>query len=999
MKILQNRKFLFIFLVFYYFLGIKAQENLNYFSISKITQDDGLSQGSNYFRFEDSKGFMWITGNDALNRYDGSSVKVYNLKEFFKNCPTLQQGYGFTEDDNYLYVGSTRGLYRYDYKKDEFTLIEIFKKSKTKTAMPIGFSGGKIWRFNEDWELASYDTKSKTVKHETKIPLNPIKSVHVYDNEGNIFYWRFPFIDTDSNICFTGKENVVLYNFKTKKTSLPLEKFPEFRNTVFVSCAYDKANNQTFFGTENNGILVLKNQYKKIQNIFKEDKNISCIAVGNDKIIYRIEKTGIFILNKTLKKIKILKNGYERSYVFGFDKIGRLWYCDDGQGQIILNFNGTLLKNSNDIRNENANNFSAFGINNFAEIPDGNIFVHGVTFNPKNYSVKGFKNYKINSLAFSDIEKKQLWVYRYLSNDYSKLEFELIDKNQNTIKKIYFNGNFKHMQTFSDNFPMISSTEGLFWMNTEKKTYEEITNLKIASPFYISKISNNRVIISSLKGDAVLAKIEPKGKTTFLQNVLPRIQSFYFQEDEKKNQFWVGSNEGVYLLDKNFKIIKKFDSNNGLSGTYIYGIILDDFGKVWCSHQRGLSSIDAKNYSIINFDKEDGIQHWDFNNRAFYKTSEGTLFFGGVNGFNFFKPPLKFNSFYKPEIYLDEILVNGKSYKSEKSINQLSEISLKSDENDISIKALIKDLEYGKQRNLYYRITNINNQWKSIPKKTPLLLTNLASGNYNLEFGYSDKFNQKIILQKIITIQIDKKFYETFWFWALLGGLFFGGIIYGYFQINLRKQKRKLLENSALEAQRNKITEDLHDDIGATLSSLQINSTIASELLKKEKISEAQNVLSDIEIQSQKLSENMSDIVWSLRPTEDALMTLSMRIRNFANEILGNTNIDYSIEIDEKVDTEITDFTVRKNIVLITKEALNNAAKYSKASEIQLTFTKPKDVFELQIDDNGIGFDPDEKRGNGLQNMKKRALEIGGNFKIENKNGTSVKLSIPKFRD
>lgn len=989
-----------LFLLFFIqnFLAF-AQENINYFTTSRITQDDGLSQGSNYFRYEDRKGFMWITGNDALNRYDGSSVKVYNLKEFFKNCPTLQQGYGFAEDENHLYVGSTRGLYIYDYKTDTFSLTQIFKNSSTKTAMPIDFSKGKIWCFNENYELASFDVKTKTIKVETKIPIKPIKSVHIYDNENNVFYWRFPFIDKHSNICFTGKENVVLYNINSKQISFPLEKFSALEKVVFASVAYDTENDQIFIGTQQNGILIVKNQYKTLENIYKNDKNITCIALSKDKIIYRTDTDGSTILNRNLDKVKSLVKGYERASNFSFDKIGRFWFCDDGQGEVIMDFKGSLLKNSSDIDDDRIKKFSVFGTNNFCELPNGNVLIHGVEFNPKTYSAKGERSIYSNSVAYNDDRKNLHWTYHYTNTSLLEGNFILLDDKNSEKKKIHFKGNFKNFQTFPDHFPMLSSTEGLFWMNTEKEIPEKITNLNISSPFCISKISNNRIIISTLNGDAVLAKLEAKRKISFLNYVLPKIQSFYFQEDAKKQQFWAATNEGIFLLDKKFKILKKFDSNNGLAGTNIYGILLDDFGKIWCSHQRGLSSIDTQNYSIINYDKEDGIQHWDFNNRAFYKTSDGTLFFGGVNGFNFFKPPLVFNSFYKPEIYLDEILINGKVYKSEKGINQLAEIQLKSNENDVSIKALIKDLQYGKQRKLYYRIKNINNQWKKISKKTPLLLTNLASGTYELEFGYSDKFNSKIILQKKLNITVEKKFYENYWFWALMGGLFFGTIIYVFFLRNLRKQKRAFREKLALEHQRTKITEDLHDDIGATLSSLQINSTIANELLKKEKITEAQTVLSKIENQSQKLSENIGDIVWSLRPPEDALMSLSTRIRNFANEILSSTNISYQIDIDDRIDSEISDFTSRKNIVLIAKEALNNAVKYSKANEVSISIISTDKEFLLEIKDNGIGFNPTEKKGNGLQNMKKRTEEIGGNFELNSENGTTIKIGIPKIRD
>lgn len=527
-----NCKILLLFLVSL-FSTIRAQVNFDYFSTTKLTRDDGLSQGANYFRFEDSHGFMWITGNDALNRYDGSSVKVYNLRHFFKNCPALQQGYGFAEDENYLYVGSTRGLYRYDYKKDEFILIEIFQNARTKTAMPIGFSGGKIWCFNEDWQLSTLDIKTGKVILVSKIPLDPIKSVHIYDNQGNVFYWRMPFIDRNSNICFIGKENVILYHIPTGKISFPMQQFPEFKNAVFTCGSYNIEEDELYLGTEKNGIILLKKNFLKAENIIKSGKIITGIASGKEMIIYRIEQSGLSILDKNFHKVKTFKKGFERAFALGFDKIGRYWACDDGQGEVILNFKGTLLKKSADIDHIKIKDNTVFGTSNFAELPDGTILIHGLIFNPKDYSARYFRDSQISYNAFADALKDRFWLLQLLKDDNNRIKFSLLDRNKKVIKEFIFSGktigDFKHFQTFDNNFPMISSTEGLFWLNTENGNLEKINSAKKSSPFYISKISGDRIIISYLNSSAVLAKVSAHGKITFLQNILPKVQSFYFQ--------------------------------------------------------------------------------------------------------------------------------------------------------------------------------------------------------------------------------------------------------------------------------------------------------------------------------------------------------------------------------------------------------------------------------------------------------------------------------------
>ena len=106
---------------------------------------------------------MWLTGNDALNRYDGKMVKVYNLDKYFLHCPNLQQGYGFAEDDeSNIYIGSTRGLYIYLRSQDKFALQKIFNDA---VAMPFAFKDGKIWCFNLKYQLATYDVKTKEVHY------------------------------------------------------------------------------------------------------------------------------------------------------------------------------------------------------------------------------------------------------------------------------------------------------------------------------------------------------------------------------------------------------------------------------------------------------------------------------------------------------------------------------------------------------------------------------------------------------------------------------------------------------------------------------------------------------------------------------------------------------------------------------------------------------------------------------------------------------------------
>ena len=192
-----------------------------------------------------------------------------------------------------------------------------------------------------------------------------------------------------------------------------------------------------------------------------------------------------------------------------------------------------------------------------------------------------------------------------------------------------------------------------------------------------------------------------------------------------------------------------------------------------------------------------------------------------------------------------------------------------------------------------------------------------------------------------------------------------------------------------------KISQDLHDDIGASLSSLQIYGNIAERTFKQNP-EKAMEMLEKISAQSKTLMENMSDIVWSMKTNDSKTTTLEVKVKNYSVELLEDLNIDFSFHIAPAAETALQNATARKNVLLIIKEALNNIAKYSKASKAKLFIDIEGKQLELRINDNGIGFDISQKNaaGNGLQNMKKRATELDGNLVIESVTGTGTSLIV-----
>lgn len=198
-----------------------------------------------------------------------------------------------------------------------------------------------------------------------------------------------------------------------------------------------------------------------------------------------------------------------------------------------------------------------------------------------------------------------------------------------------------------------------------------------------------------------------------------------------------------------------------------------------------------------------------------------------------------------------------------------------------------------------------------------------------------------------------------------------------------------------IERIRNSISKDLHDDIGSTLSSIRIISKMGAHNAATESVGRS---FSLIENNSSKILSTMADIVWSINPNNDTMERIVLYMREFAAEILEPQNINYNFTIEGKLNRLKVGVTVRKNVFLIFKEAINNAMKYSGCSDITIKISVHANVLTLEIHDNGTGFDLQKvKLGNGLNNMKERAELLNGRLEIRSEvsKGTNILVSVP----
>jgi signal transduction histidine kinase len=244
------------------------------------------------------------------------------------------------------------------------------------------------------------------------------------------------------------------------------------------------------------------------------------------------------------------------------------------------------------------------------------------------------------------------------------------------------------------------------------------------------------------------------------------------------------------------------------------------------------------------------------------------------------------------------------------------------------------------------------------------------------------------------------RFWQTWWFSSLLAVFVLAAVGATVRMVERRKYQLRLQraeQQHALEQERARIAQDLHDDLGSTLTRL----SLLSDLVKADKDKPDQ-----VEVHAGKLSQAadqtvraLEEIVWAVRPGSDTLQSLADYIAHFANELFEGNPTRCRLDLPHDLPALALPPDLRHNIFLIVKEALTNALKHSGAGEVQVHAKISGPTLEIQVRDDGKGFDPSslaEGRRNGLGNMRRRAEVIGAKLDLESTpgSGTTVKLLV-----
>lgn len=333
---------------------------------------------------------------------------------------------------------------------------------------------------------------------------------------------------------------------------------------------------------------------------------------------------------------------------------------------------------------------------------------------------------------------------------------------------------------------------------------------------------------------------------------------------------------------------------------------------------------------------------------------------------------------------------------------QKQEVKLTYDQNFISVEVAALELTNPNLNEFAFFLKGYDNQWIATGSRSSIRYNNLPPGEFQLwaKGSNCDKmWSEEKMLLKIV---ISPPFWRTVWFVSLLvlAGLF---VMFLLVRSLINRKVKKRLEairrKQEIDALRARISRDLHDSAGATLTKISMMGELAKlDLQKKQDIS---GRLDLITASSRSLVDNFAEIIWATNPQHDNLASLLSYIRTFISEFIDEIPIQVLFDFPEPVPDWNLKPDIRHNIFLIIKESVNNSVKHSKATMLWISVKAEDRILQLKVTDNGIGFDLASIRqfGCGIHSMQHRAEIIGSALLVESTpgKGTTVALSCHSY--
>lgn len=365
-----------------------------------------------------------------------------------------------------------------------------------------------------------------------------------------------------------------------------------------------------------------------------------------------------------------------------------------------------------------------------------------------------------------------------------------------------------------------------------------------------------------------------------------------------------------------------------------------------------------------------------------YDATVNKIYFNTAHLFFSITPDQLLRHRLAPTAFITSVTSSGNN------LNPGTHITLPASDNNINIAFSAINLANGAQNKYYYKLNDLSKNWIPAGKTRQISFSNLLSGNYSFRVKAQLADGTTSINEATLLFSVETPYYKSWWFIVLMI-IAAGSIIYAVYLNRIRQ----LLHVQAI---RNGIASDLHDDIGSTLSNINILAELSKANVSEPK--EAVKFLKRIVEEVNNSNQSLDDIVWSINTMNDSYEQMAARMRRYAGEVFERADIAYHIHFDERIVHKRLDMEKRKDIYLVFKEAVNNIYKHAGASNVNIKLQTDNNYFQMIISDDGKGFDQNIlTTRSGVKNMKIRVSKWQGSITIlsEAGKGTALTINIP----
>ena len=425
-----------------------------------------------------------------------------------------------------------------------------------------------------------------------------------------------------------------------------------------------------------------------------------------------------------------------------------------------------------------------------------------------------------------------------------------------------------------------------------------------------------------------------------------------------------------------------YTTAEGLSSNNTEVITEDTSGRIYVGGGHGLDRLDPSTGHVKHFTSADGLLRGLF--RAAFRARDGVLWFGFSDGL------ARLNTASDAAVVPPPVLVSGVRVRgmpqpiSALGERQLSLPEFASHQNQMQFDFVGLGFASGDVLRYRYRLDGADADWSGLSDQRTVTYVSLAPGRYRFLVRAVNSDGVVSAEPAAVAFNILPPMWQRWWFLTLVA-IATTSMVYALY----RYRVARLLEIANM---RTRIATDLHDDIGANLTRIALLSEVAKQGAEED------GPLASITRIARESVSSMSDIVWAINPKRESLIDLTRRMRQHADEIFTQRGIELRFTAPDATDSRKLGVDVRRDLLLIFKEAVNNAARHSHCSVVDIALKAEGSRLVLTVADNGKGFDKStESDGQGLTSMKRRAQRLKGILEITSGggSGTTVAIAVP----